>query len=87
MRGYGDEFMDMNVEVDPEWADSSGREPVASDRGAGHQGYAGTASKQTAADATGLATLAGDEFGGGPSVPMVPGTWGTDAVDNENDFQ
>ena len=91
MRGYGNEYMDMNVEVEPEWDDPSGGEAVAStsvsDLGAGNLGFAGTASKQTAADATGLATLAGDEFGGGPSVPMIPGTWGTDAVDNENDFQ
>ena len=91
MRGYGDEYMDMNVEVEPDWGDRSGAEPVAStlgsDRGAGNLGFAGTASKETAAEAAGLATLAGGEFGGGPSVPMVPGTWDAGAVDNENDFQ
>jgi PPE-repeat protein len=87
MRGYGDEFMDMNVEIEPDWSDPSGvgvppacgGEPVAStvasDRGAGDLGFAGTAPKQTAAEAAGLATLAGDKFGGGPSVPMVPQTW------------
>ncbi|MGO8769389.1 MAG: hypothetical protein ACLQLD_11840, partial [Mycobacterium sp.] len=26
-------------------------------------------------EAAGLTTLAGDEFGGGPKMPMVPGTW------------
>ena len=36
---------------------------------------AGTARKETIAGAAGLTTLAGDEFGNGPSVPMVPGTW------------
>jgi PPE-repeat protein len=91
MRGHGDEFMDMNIEVEPDWDDPSGGEPVAStvasDRGAGNLGFVGTASKETAADAAGLTTLAGDEFGGGPSVPMVPGTWDAEAVDNENDFQ
>ncbi len=91
MRGYGDEFMDMNVEVEPDWDDRAGGETVAStvasDVGAGNLGFAGTASKETAAGAAGLTTLAGDEFGGGPSVPMVPGTWDPDAVDNENDFQ
>jgi PPE-repeat protein len=82
MRGYGDEFMDMNVEVEPDWGDPSGEgevaSTVASDRGAGNLGFAGTAPKQTDVEAAGLATLAGDEFGGGPSVPMVPRTWEPD---------
>ncbi len=47
---------------------------AASDRGAGALGFAGTVRKG-AAEAAGLATLAGDEYGGGPSVPMLPGTW------------
>ena len=68
----------MNVDVDPEW--DATREPVAttaaSDRGAGSLGFAGTASKEKAADATGLTTLAGDEFGGSPRMPMLPRTWG-----------
>jgi PPE-repeat protein len=80
-RGYGDEFMDMNVEVDPDWAGPRGEEPVAStaasDRGAGPLGFAGTASRG-AEQAAGLATLHGDEFGAGPTMPMVPGTWGAD---------
>jgi PPE-repeat protein len=86
MRGYGDEYMDMNVEVEPDWGDRSGEQPVAStvasDRGAGNLGFAGTAPKQTAAEATGLATLAGDEFGGGPSVPMVPQTWEPEGLES-----
>jgi PPE-repeat protein len=79
MRGYGDEYMDMNVEVEPQWGDVSGAQPVAStvasDRGAGSLGFAGTAREETVAEAAGLTTLAGDEFGNGPAVPMVPGTW------------
>ena len=71
-RGHADEFMDMNVDVDPDWGAS------ASDQGAGSLGFAGTAHKQ-AVPATGLATLAGDDFGGGPRMPMVPGTWESDA--------
>jgi PPE-repeat protein len=82
MRGYGDEFMDMNVEVDPDWGDPSGAEPVAStvasDRDAGNLGFAGTARTAADVEASGLATLAGEEFGGGPAVPMVPGTWDPD---------
>ncbi|MGN6335206.1 PPE family protein [Mycobacterium sp.] len=69
-RGPGDEFMDMNVDVDPDWGTSR-----ASDRGAGALGFAGTARRAGVAPA-GLTTLAGDEFGGGPRLPMTPGTWG-----------
>jgi PPE-repeat protein len=84
-RGYRYEY------VDPEW--ETDEEPgldtaatIASGRGAGPLGFAGTA-PQEAARAAGLATLASDEFGGGPSVPMMPGTWGPGGFDNENDFQ
>jgi PPE-repeat protein len=82
MRGYGDEFMDMNVEVEPDWGAPPGGESaastVASDQGAGNLGFAGTARKEAVVEASGLTTLAGDGFGGGPSVPMVPGTWEPD---------
>jgi PPE-repeat protein len=82
MRGYGDEYMDMNVEVEPHGGDLSGEPPVAStvasDRGTGNLGFAGTARKETVAEPAGLTTLAGGEFGRGPSVPMMPGTWEPD---------
>jgi PPE-repeat protein len=74
LRGYGDEYMDMNVEVDPDWG-APGGETAASDQGAGPLGFAGTVRKETVTEAAGLATLAGDEFGGGPSMPMLPNTW------------
>ena len=70
--------MDMNVDVEPDWAGPAGGRAVASDRGAGNLGFAGTAVKETAAQAAGLTTLVGDEFGGGPRMPMVPGTWDSD---------
>jgi PPE-repeat protein len=80
-RGQADEFIDMNVDVDPDWGAPRGKEPVAStvasDRGAGPLGFAGTASRGSE-QAAGLATLLGDEFGAGPTMPMVPGTWGAD---------
>ena len=79
LRGYGHEFMDMNVEVEPDWGAPAGGESPgstsASDQGAGPLGFAGTARADAVVEAAGLATLAGDGFGGGPSVPMVPGTW------------
>ncbi len=72
-RDYGDEFLDMNFDVDPDWDTPSST--AASDHGAGDLGFAGAARKQTSADAAGLTTLAADDFGGGPKMPMVPGTW------------
>ncbi|MCV6971299.1 PPE family protein [Mycobacterium bohemicum] len=83
-RGYRYEYADPEWQTDDE-ADLEAA-TAASDRGAGILGFAGTAVRD-AARAGGLATLAGNDFGGGPSVPMVPGTWQRDEVDNENDFQ
>jgi PPE-repeat protein len=80
-RDHSDEFMDMNVDVDPDWGGSPAGEAVASDHGAGNLGFAGTTPKETAAQAAGLTTLAGDEFGGGPRMPMLPGTWDPDGDD------
>jgi PPE-repeat protein len=74
MREYGDEFLDMDsdIGVAPEYELASA---VASGSGAGRLGLAGTAPKDAAVGVAGLTKLAGDEFGGGPRVPMVPGTW------------
>ena len=77
LRDHGDEFADMNIEVDPDWSAPTGDEPLASSNGAGPLGFAGTARNQAVEQAAGLATLASDEFGGGPMTPMVPGSWGT----------
>ncbi len=74
-RGHGDEFMDMNIDVDPDWGTPAGGPTSASERGAGSLGFPGTAVKESVAEAAGLTTLAGDEFGGGPKMPMMPGTW------------
>jgi PPE-repeat protein len=82
MRDYGDEFADMNIDVNPDWGvPTNGTE--ASDRGAGSLGFVGTVRKDSAAEAAGLATLSGNGFGGGPSMPMVPGTWGPDAPEGK----
>jgi PPE-repeat protein len=89
LRDHADEFADMNVEVDPDWGAPANGEPVAStvasDRGAGSLGFAGTVDKESVAEAAGLATLSGNGFGGGPSMPMVPGTWGPEAPEGEGD--
>ena len=75
LRGYGDEFMEMNITVDPEWGRPPGTAPIASDHGGGWLGFAGTVGKATVTQAAGLMTLDGNDFGGGPTMPMVPGTW------------
>jgi PPE-repeat protein len=74
IRGYAHEFMEMNVNVDPDW---SGPAVTVTDSGAGPLGFAGTGQKRALA-ATGLATLSNDDFGGGPAMPMIPGTWTAD---------
>jgi PPE-repeat protein len=38
-------------------------------------GFAGTVDKETISEAAGLTTLADDHFGGGPRMPMLPGSW------------
>jgi PPE-repeat protein len=87
MHDHADEFADMNVEVDPDWSAQADRElvsaTVASGNGAGPLGFAGTVDKGTAGAATGLATLNGNGFGGGPTMPMVPGTWGPEVPEGE----
>lgn len=66
--GRGYEYMDLEPEAS------------ASDRGAGTLGFAGTARKEAVTEAAGLTTLAGDEFGGGPRIPMLPNTWDPDSA-------
>ena len=74
MRGHAHEFMDMNIDVDPDWGESAGRATATSDLGAGPLGFGGTAPKKVSG-AVGLTTLDDDEFGGAAALPMVPGTW------------
>jgi PPE-repeat protein len=82
-RGY--EFMDLDSDSGAEpgrFADSEklAASAAASGQGAGPLGFAGTAHQEADIPAAGLTTLAGDDFGGGPSVPMVPGTWEPDEL-------
>ena len=75
VRGYAHEFMEMNVNVDPDWGGPPNLGSTAtSDHGSGPLGFPGTVRKRALA-ATGLATLADGDFGGGPTMPMVPATW------------
>ena len=69
MLGRGYEYMDLEDEGE------SVATVAASDRGSGTQGFAGTSTKADAGRAAGLTTLNDGAFGGGPRMPMVPGTW------------
>jgi PPE-repeat protein len=82
-RGHGDEFMDMNIDVDPDWG-APAASTVASDQGGGNLGFAGTLSKSST-QAAGLATLSDDEFGGGPTMPMLPKTWDRETPTGEEE--
>lgn len=73
---HADQFMTMDVGVDPEWQLPDDEPVLAADRGAGPLGFAGSAAKGGLA-AVGMTRLAG-AFGSGPREPMVPGSWGGD---------
>ncbi|WP_428342702.1 PPE family protein [Mycobacterium sp.] len=89
MHDHADEFADMNIDVNPDWGSPSDREPVAatvaSQNGTDPLGFAGTVEIDTSAEASGLAMLSSNDFGDGPRVPMVPGTWGPAASEGEGD--
>ena len=74
LHDHADEFADMDSDTSVEGVvPDYGAQ--ASDQGAGPLGFAGTARKEAVEQAAGLTMLAGDEFGGGPRMPMVPRTW------------
>ena len=75
LRDHGNEFADTNIELEPDWGAPTDDQPSASGNGAGLLGFAGTVHHEAIEQAAGLTTLAGDEFGGGPTVPMMPGSW------------
>lgn len=75
-RDHGNEFADTNIELEPDWGVPTDDQPTASGSGAGALGFAGTVHSEAVNQAAGLTTLPGDEFGSGPSVPMMPGSWG-----------
>ncbi|MFV8321265.1 PPE family protein [Mycobacterium sp. 23] len=75
-RQPGDEYMDMGVDVDPDWDEPPGSVvSTASRHGAERFGLAGTVSRDTATEAAGLARLSDSDFGDGPTTPMLPSNW------------
>lgn len=79
-KDVADEFMDITSEAGlPPAADGAG----VSQSGAGPLGFAGTVHRADDIPGLGLTTLDGDDFGGGPTVPMLPGTWGGEPAAKE----
>lgn len=76
-RGFGDEYMDMNIGVTPDWEQPPGATSAA-DSGAGALGFAGTTA-DVRRRAAGVTMLTGDAFGTEPRMPMLPGGWAEDA--------
>ncbi|MEZ0366148.1 PPE family protein [Mycobacterium sp. pUA109] len=79
MLGRGYEYMDLDDELSPGGGaigDQNVASRVASQHGAGTLGFTGTVRKPGAVPAAGLTALAGGAFGGGPTLPMVPHSWG-----------
>ncbi|MCA2317408.1 hypothetical protein JF775_24305 [Mycobacterium sp. WUMAC-025] len=73
--------MESDFGVPPDYGDEEElAAAIASAQGAGALGFAGTKQRHKAFQAAGLTKLADDDFGGGPRMPMVPGTWGQEAV-------
>jgi PPE-repeat protein len=66
--------MDMDDDIDAGPPPAEEPRVTASTKGAGPMGFSSTTTKGTA-DAAGLITLPADSFGGGPTTPMLPGTW------------
>jgi PPE-repeat protein len=68
---YADAFADLAPDHEPDLPPHL----LESAAGAGPLGFAGTVAREAQRPA-GLATLDGDPFGGGPTAPMMPNTWG-----------
>lgn len=75
-RAYRYEFMDLDQDVAVDEEDSDGVR--ASEQGGGPLGFAGAAAKSGVAQPTGLATLTRDGLSDGPTMPMMPSSWGKD---------
>lgn len=75
-RQHGEEFMEMGVDVDPDWDEAPGSDgSTASHHGADGFGFACTVSRDTVPKAAGIAKLSNSDFGDGPATPMLPSSW------------
>ncbi|WP_349319008.1 hypothetical protein [Mycolicibacterium canariasense] len=77
---YADAYMDYDENDDrPPVPHEQEPAVTASTRGAGTMGFTGAVSGDAEnTTAAGLTELTGDQFGGGPVNPMLPGNWPSD---------
>jgi PPE-repeat protein len=85
MRDFGDEFADMDSDLGPSTSPEGEGSARASGQDAGPLGFAGTVRKDAVGAVAGLARLSSNGFGDGPRMPMVPGSWDSDAAEGEGD--
>lgn len=78
-RAYRYEYLDLDDSAaDPGVGADAPHAAHPSADGAGPLGFTGVGAKPGAARPAGLATLAGDGFGDGPAMPMMPSNWAKD---------
>jgi len=79
MREHGDEFVDMDSDIGVLPVDhgfDAESDYAASENGRRDVGFRRDRAQRHRPGGAGLTNLALDDFGGGPRMPMVPGTWG-----------
>ncbi len=79
-RGHRYEYLELESDSSTDDSGTNRVAPLAhhyapSEQSAVALGFAGAVGTSSDVQAAGLATLASDEFGNGPAMPMVPGTW------------
>lgn len=67
---HRDEYMDLDQDLD------FGPQVQASDSGAETFGFLGAATRSGVAEAAGMTTLTGGRLSDGPTLPMLPSSWG-----------
>ncbi|MGV0626260.1 PPE domain-containing protein [Mycolicibacter minnesotensis] len=75
---HADEVIRMHAHMTPTPDERPEASPRASASRAGQLGFTGAQAKDDTS-AAGLATLAGDGFGGGPKIPLLPESWSDSA--------
>jgi PPE-repeat protein len=77
-RAYRYEYMDLDQELAPGFDTADPPASIPSEESAGPLGFSGAATQSGADQAAGLATLTRHGLSDGPSMPMMPSTWGHD---------
>jgi PPE-repeat protein len=85
-RGYRYEYLDLSADAEPDTGTGGEQQAaavLASGPGAGTQGFAGTAHREHVGQPAGLVRLGADPSDDNATMPMMPGSWGTDPPPEE----